>query len=293
MGEVYEAEDQVLGGRIALKFLNRRSAGDEKVWRRFRREIHLARRVTHRNVCRLFDVFHHTPTSSLLKGREVAFVTMELLVGDTLEEYLVRRGPLDEEEALPIILQMAEALAAAHAAGVIHRDFKPSNVMLVPTESEEDGLRAVVTDFGLARSATPTDSSHTPLTGESRIAGTADYMAPEQLYGEEVTPTSDVYAFGVVMFEMMSGRKPYSASNPMSLLAKRVSEPPAAPRDFVPGLSEHFESVILDCLKSLPEERLSTPRDVVVALVGEEAAFATQTSGTFKRPSGLIRARGR
>ncbi len=285
MGEVYEAEDTVLGERVALKFLSRRSIGDERVMRRFRREIQLARKVTHRNVCRLHDLAQHTPASGLLAGREVTFVTMELLEGETLEDRLAREGRFSEEQALPLILQMAEALSAAHAAGVIHRDFKTSNVMLVPSEADDAGLRVVVTDFGLARPAVrDAHDTRTPLTGETRIVGTADYMSPEQLYGEDVSPASDVYALGVVIFEIMTGKKPYSASNPMSLLAKRVSEPPASPRDFVPDLDEHFESVILDCLKSDPGERLQTPRDVIAALAGEEAALASQPSGTMRVP---------
>ncbi len=289
MGEVYEAEDTVIGDRVALKFLSRRSAGDERVMQRFRREIQLARKVTHRNVCRLHDLYLHKTSSGLLAGREVAFVSMELLEGETLEDRLSREGRFEEDAALPLILQMAEALAAAHAAGVIHRDFKTSNVMLVPAENDETDLRIVVTDFGLARPTVrgPTDTT-TPLTGETRIVGTADYMSPEQLYGEEISPASDVYSLGVVIFEMMTGEKPYSASNPMSLLAKRVSQPPAAPRQFAPGLDEHWESVILDCLKNDPGERLATPREVAVALAGEEVAL-TQPSGTVRVPTGWIR----
>ncbi len=298
MGEVYEAEDTVLGDRVALKFLSRRSIGDEHVMRRFRREIQLARKVTHHNVCRLHDLAQHTPTSGMLAGQEVTFVTMELLEGDTLEDHLARRGRFSEEQALPLILQMSEALSAAHAAGVIHRDFKTSNVMLVPDvasaplrgdAADDSGLRVVVTDFGLARPTVrdPADT-RTPLTGETRIVGTADYMSPEQLYGEEVSPASDVYALGVVIFEMMTGNKPYTASNPMSLLAKRVSEPPASPRDFVPDLDQDFTSVILDCLKTDPTERLHTPRDVIVALAGEDAVFRGHSSATLRVPTGVL-----
>ncbi len=288
MGEVYEAEDKVLGDRVALKFLSRHSIGDERVMRRFRREIQLARKVTHRNVCRLYDLYQHTPTSGLFAGRETTFVTMELLPGETLEEYLQRKGPLTEEEALPIIVQMTEALTAAHTAGIIHRDFKTSNVMLVPSATDTNQLRAVVTDFGLARLAAPSpEDTRTPLTGEMRIVGTADYMSPEQLYGEEISPTSDIYALGVVIFEMMTGNRPYTAPNPMSLLAKRVSEPPASPRDFAPQLDEHWEKVILDCLAHDSRERLATARDVVIALMGDD--FVAQPSGTVTPPTDWVR----
>ncbi len=292
MGEVYEAEDKVLGDRVALKFLSRHSIGDERVMRRFRREIQLARKVTHRNVCRLHDLYQHTPTSGLFDGRETTFVTMELLQGETLEEYLQRKGPLSEEEALPIIIQMTEALTAAHAAGIIHRDFKTSNVMLVPSPSDEQHLRAVVTDFGLARLAAPSpEDTRTPLTGEMRIVGTADYMSPEQLYGEEISPTSDIYSLGVVLFEMVTGHRPYSAPNPMSLLAKRVSEPPASPRDFAPDLDPHWEKVILDCLAHDFRERLATARDVVIALMGDD--YHTQPSGTVTPPTDWVREKRR
>ncbi|MCP3961869.1 MAG: protein kinase [bacterium] len=293
MGEVYEADDRVLGERVALKFLSHRSIGDERVKKRFRREIQLARKVTHRNVCRLHDLYQHTPTEGLLAGREVAFVTMELLQGETLEHHLHDKGKLTEDEALPLVLQMADALAAAHAAGVIHRDFKTSNVMLVPGDGEAEELRAVVTDFGLARTTVRSaEDTLTPLTGETRIVGTADYMSPEQLYGEEISPASDVYALGVVIFEMMTGKKPYSASNPMSLLAKRVSEPPASPRDFEPNLDEHWESVILDCLKNDSAERLATPRDVVGALLGEDSGLGTNPSGSMVLPASFQRESG-
>ncbi len=292
MGEVYEAQDTALGERVALKFLNRRSIGDERAGRRFRREIQLARKVTHHNVCRLHDLSQHTLTSGLLAGREVAFVTMELLEGETLEDLLTRDGPMREKDALPLILQMADALSAAHTAGIIHRDFKASNVVLVPSESDETGLRVVVTDFGLARATvrSPEDARN-PLTGETSIVGTADYMSPEQLYGNDTSPASDVYALGVVIFEMVTGKKPYTASNPMSLLAKRVSEPPASPRDFVHDLDQDWSSVILDCLKTDPAERLATPREVVLALAGEDGIFAGQPSGVVRLPADFRRDR--
>ncbi len=281
MGEVYEAEDEVLHERVALKFLNRRNIGNERVAKRFRREILLARKVTHANVCRLFDVFQHP-----IKGSpDVTFVTMELLPGETLEEHLQRCGPMSEEEALPIVRQLAEGLGAAHGAGVIHRDFKPTNVILVPNEGFEGGFRAVITDFGLARSITrPESSSQSPLTGEMSVVGTVDYMSPEQLMGHEVTPTSDIYAFGVVLYEMMTGKRPHSAPNPVALLAKRVSEPPLPPRAANPEVSEHWENVILQCLVKDPLERLDSGWEVLAALTGEKTPFGPTASGTIPRP---------
>ncbi|MCP4660192.1 MAG: protein kinase [bacterium] len=287
MGEIYEAEDLVLRENVALKFLSRQSIGDELVARRFRREIQLARKVTHSNVCRLFDVFQHRPTSGPLKGEEFTFVTMELLEGETLEAYLKREGPLSEAQASPLIGQMAAALAAAHAAGVIHRDFKSNNVILVANDNDEEAPRAVVTDFGLARSVSPPDPARTPLTGEMKLLGTADYISPEQIQGKEVSPASDIYALGVVIFEMVTGRKPYSAKNPVALITKRLSEPPASPREFAPQLSRRWESAILRCLDDDPGKRFPTPWHVVAELHGQEIVGEPQSSASFLRPAEL------
>ena len=266
MGEVYEARDEVLGERVALKFLSHRNIGDESVTRRFRREIQLARKVTHPNVCRVFDVYQHqVQIPGTQQSMPVAFVTMELLQGGTLEERIEQAGRLSEAEALPVIVQMCRALQAAHEAGVIHRDFKSNNVMLVPGR-DDTPLRVVVTDFGLARSMVPTDPSRTPLTADSLILGTADYMSPEQIRGDPVSPKSDLYSLGVVIFEMLTGSKPYNAPNPMQLLVKRVSEPPARPSDFVPTIKPKWESVIMSCLAEDPGERPGSAEEVVQSL---------------------------
>ncbi len=262
MGQVYEAKDDVLGGHVALKLLNMPNIDDPQVNRRFRREIQLARQVTHANVCRLYDVYQHHITRRHRPDLEVTLVTMELLEGETLESYLRRQGRLSEARALPLIRQMSDALVAAHAAGVIHRDFKPSNVMLVPRE-DGDGVRVVVSDFGLARSTRHTATSTTPLTGELKVVGTADYMAPEQLRGDEVSPASDVYALGVAIFEMVTGGRPYSATNALTLITKRATEPPASPLDHHPGLDPRWAEVILLCLEQDPENRPPSSADVV------------------------------
>src|SRR5580658_4381144 len=152
MGEVYEARDLELGEAVALKTLLPEIAGDESMIARFKQEIALSRKVAHPNVCRVFDLAWHEGENA----RITMFLTMEFLPGETLSEKVRRDGPMSTEEALPFIVQMASGLDAAHAAGVIHRDFKPSNVMLVSTAGE---LRAVVTDFGLARRIVSSASS--------------------------------------------------------------------------------------------------------------------------------------
>ena len=293
MGQVYEAEDLVLGEAVALKFLSQHRAGNAQSMERFRREIQLARKVTHPNVCRTFDVFLHDPGDG---EPHLQFVTLELLRGETLEEYLRRRGQLQEKEALPLVRQMANALAAAHDAGIIHRDFKTGNVILVPSPREEGNLRAVITDFGLARptaqsmalekAANKTEDDRTPLTGEGAVVGTADTMAPEQLLGDEITPAVDLYAFGVVIYEMVTGAKPYPGGSLVSVLARRVSEPPTSPREHREDLDEDWERVILQCLERNPKNRPKNPQALLFELMGQEAYFSTSASTAgIPRPS--------
>lgn len=288
MGEVYEARDEILEDAVALKFLSRRNLGDEGLLRRFRREIQLARKVTHPNVCRLYDVYEHPlPIFGSEVTVPVAFVSMELLRGETLEDRLERDGPLGEEDALAIVVQMCRALAAAHDAGIVHRDFKSNNVML----EERDGrTRVVVTDFGLARSVAPGDPSRTPLTLDQIILGTAEYMSPEQIQGLPVSPASDLYALGVVIFEMVTGNKPYQAPTPMQLLVQRVNEPPARPRDFAPHLSARWEEVILRCLEEAPEDRPASAGEVARALGADEPRDSAVWSSP---PSSVRRSRRR
>ena len=239
MGEVYEAEDRELGGRVALKTLRPEITDDPQSLDRFKQEIALARQVTHRNVCRIFDVGWHREGSSA-DAPGVAFLTMELLAGETLADLLRREGPLPMARAVPLLRQMAEALAAAHAAGVIHRDFKSANVILEPAEK---GVRAVVTDFGLARTGKATGK-----TGAGEIVGTPAYMAPEQLEGGAVSPATDVYAFGVVMCEVFTGRRSLAGDKPKDKDGAPAREKAAGEaRGLVPGA--RWTSLMGRCLE--------------------------------------------
>src|SRR5262245_1434664 len=219
MGEVYEVEDLELGERVALKTIRPEVASSPQALDRFKREIQLARKVTHPNVCRIFDFFYDEAGPE-----KVTFLTMELLRGETLHQKIERDGRMRSEPALPIVRQMAAGLDAAHSAGVIHRDFKSSNVILVPSEGSSAGVRAVVTDFGLARLA-PGSDAMTTLSGAAAFLGTPAYMAPEQIEGEEVTPATDVYAFGVVMYEMVAGRLPFTGETSVAVALKRLQGP--------------------------------------------------------------------
>jgi serine/threonine protein kinase/tetratricopeptide (TPR) repeat protein len=260
MGEVYEVDDLELQERVALKTVRPEVARDELAIERFRREIQLARRVTHPNVCRIFDVSHHRPEPS---AAGVIFLTMELLPGETLAERLRRTGPLPPDAALPIVRQIAEALHAAHQVGVVHRDLKPGNVILVETRG---GLRAVVTDFGLARREKGEDPRGITLTGATGVVGTPAYLAPEQVEGKESTPAVDIYALGIVLYEMLTGTVPFLGDNALSTAVKRLQEAPPSPRVHVPGLSSQWEAAILRCLARDPADRFATAPGLVEAL---------------------------
>jgi len=260
MGEVYEAEDLELRCRVALKTVHSGAAAEPGAVDRLKREIHLARRVTHPNVCRIFDVGFH----SLAEPQEpIVFLTMELLEGETLAARLRRSGRLSPAGALPIARQMAAALEAAHRAGVVHRDFKTENVFLVPTA---EGERVVVTDFGIARGGE--DGFGVTLTSTGNVIGTPAYMAPEQIEGGEITPAVDQYALGVVLFEMVTGELPFQGENVLQTAARRLTEAPPPPSRLAPHLDERWEATILRCLARRPLERFRDVGAVARSLEG-------------------------
>lgn len=265
MGAVFEAEDSLTRERVALKTILPEVARDEQAMGRFRRELQLARKITHPNVCRVNELFEHQQDSDSL-----TFLTMELLAGQTLAEFLVESSTqearrLKPSEALPIVRQIVLGLEAAHKVGVVHRDLKPSNVMLVP---DREGIRAVVMDFGLARAS---ETSKTSLTGTDDVLGTPLYMAPEQVEGKPVSLATDIYALGAVMFEMVAGRPPFVGETRMAIAVGRLHDEPPSPRSVVPDLDRNWEAVILQCLERRPEDRFHTAGDVVRALDGEIA----------------------
>ena len=260
MGEVYEAADQELGGHVALKTLRPELNADPEFLSRFRREVQLARQVTHPNICRVFDVGHE-----IRQGHGMAFLTMEFLDGDTLATLLRRRGRLPLAEALPLVRQMAAGLTALHEKGIIHRDFKPGNVLV--TLSSTGGPRAVISDFGLARAMEQEPSS---LSRAGQVLGTPDYMAPEQLLGEPVTTATDIYALGLVMYEMVTGAKAFPGGRPLENAVQRVVEKPAPPRSHSAEISAEWNAVTLRCLARDPADRPASAMDVVAALGGQE-----------------------
>ena len=265
MGEVYQAEDQELGEQVALKTVRGQLAEDPQVMERFRRELQLARRVSHPSVCRCYDIYHHQFPPDSPRG-EVIFLTMELLEGETLAERLRREGALSTEEAEPLIRQIAEGLAAAHDTGIVHRDLKSANVMLVPMKR---GTRAVITDFGLARPRGGATITQTGLT-----LGTPAYMAPEQVRGDEITSATDLYALGILIYEMLTGHFPFEAEDSLAMALRRLSEPPTSPRHYVKDLERRWERTILRCLERVPEARFTSARQLLRSLDGESIPLA-------------------
>jgi CheY-like chemotaxis protein len=237
MGVVYRAHDRELNEDVAVKTIRRELlAGDEVVADRLKTEIRLARRISHRNVVRTHDLGDSDGT---------LFVTMEYVRGITVRELLATRGKLGVASTLALARQFAEALAVAHAAGVIHRDIKPENALI-----DADGVLKVM-DFGIARLA----EASTTRTSSGMVVGTPAYMAPEQLLGEEVDPRADLYSLGVVMYECLTGKAPFTAPNPMALIGKVLmtqAEPPDAENaDVPPALS----ALVMRLLAKAPAER--------------------------------------
>ncbi|MDA8017231.1 MAG: serine/threonine protein kinase [Thermoanaerobaculia bacterium] len=278
MGEVYAALDAELGQPVALKAVRPEVAQHSQTLRRFRREINLSRKVTHRNVCRIYDVgTHHSEEQAL----SIRYLTMELLEGSTLTRYLRKRGRLSPDEALPIVVQIASGLGAAHDAGVVHRDFKTSNVLLAETTR---GLRAVVMDFGLSQTLsedgkTPMDSDK--LTSTGQLMGTLAYLAPEQLEGKPSSAATDVYALGVVLYQMLTGHLPFDGGSPLMVALKRLHEEPPDPRKFVPDLDPAWCEIALRCLERDVARRFQDIEEFLSAL-GVEAL--TESSTSITRP---------
>jgi serine/threonine protein kinase/tetratricopeptide (TPR) repeat protein len=293
MGEVYEAEDEELHERVAVKtarFENQQTTRDIE---RFRREIQLARKVTHPNVCRTFDVFRHGLHSADTPQTQVLIVSMEWLAGETLDKRIRGGGRFSPAEALPLVEQLCAGLGAAHRVGVVHRDFKSSNVMLVWSpasmgsgeKGRSETTRAVITDFGLAHAL---EYEGGTLTRFGDIVGTPAYMAPEQIDGGAITPATDIYALGVVLYEMLTGLLPFSADTPLATAMRRLNHSAPSPRVHVPDLDPKWETVVARCLERVPEERFASTEDVAKALRGEavsatRSAAPPSSSSTAKR----------
>jgi len=257
MGEVYKAADLLLGQPVALKFLPEALASHEPMLERLRSEVRMARQVSHPNVCRVYD---------LGEAEGQMFLSMEFIDGEDLASLLRRIGHLPHPKALEIARKLCAGLAAAHEKGVIHRDFKPANIMI-------DGRgQVLITDFGLAAAAEQVNATDIR-------SGTPAYMAPEQLKGEEVTPRSDIYALGLVLYEMFTGRHPFEGGKP-------EAGPPLM-KDVDPAV----ERVVLRCLEADPRRRPGNALAVAAALPGGDPIAAALAAGETPSPEMVAAAR--
>lgn len=273
MGEVYKVEDLELGGFVAVKILRPALTEDVVSMDRFRREVQLARRVTHASVCRSFDIFrHHFPDAEMrddpLSPGSLTFLSMELLQGETLTHRLLRDGRLKPAVAFPIVQQISAGLEAAHREGIVHRDLKSSNVFLVPGEGGRQ--RAVITDFGLARLGSHNEGARRHSVTRSGVTlGTPAYMAPEQIKGEKISPATDIYALGVLIYEMVTGRFPFEGDDSLVTAIRRLHEDPTPPNKYVDDLEPRWEKAIMRCLERDPKQRFQSASDLAQFLAGE------------------------
>jgi len=262
MGEVYRADDLKLGQPVALKFLPPGFNADPERLQRFLNEVRIARQVSHTNVCRIYDAGESD-------GQH--FLSMEYVDGEDLASLLRRIGHIPKDKALEIARQLCAGLAAAHATGVLHRDLKPANIMI-------DGRgRARITDFGLAAVAED-------IAGAEVYSGTPAYMAPEQLSGQGVSVRSDLYALGLVLYELFTGKKAFTAESTGELRRLQSETTPSSPSSFMQGFDPMVERVILRCLDADPARRPSSALSVAAALPGGDPLAAALAAGETPSP---------
>ena len=264
MGEVYEAWDVLLGERVALKTINPLSAtaDQQKASARFKQEVQLSRRVADAHVCRIYEFGQHQ-----VRGfGTLSYLTMEFIEGQTLGARLRHGPPLSMAEVVVLSRQMLRALGAAHAVGVLHRDFKSDNVMLRAEAHQHEVLDAVIMDFGLARLLG--DQAHR-LTERHEFVGSAAYMAPEQLEeGAPLSEATDIYAFGVVLFEMLTGHLPFEGNSAVAVALRRLSHTAPPPSIHVPELEGAWDDLVLRCLERDVTRRFASTEEVAAAFEG-------------------------
>ncbi|HYN91536.1 MAG TPA: protein kinase, partial [Thermoleophilaceae bacterium] len=258
MADVYCAEDSHLGRQVAIKVLHRRFAQDQEFVERFRREAKSAAGLNHPNVVGVFDRGEHEGTY---------YIAMEFLTGRTLKDIAGSEAPLEQERVIDIGVQILQAAEFAHRHGVIHRDFKPHNVIV-----DEHG-HAKVTDFGIARAGA------SEMTETGSIMGTAQYLSPEQAQGHAVTATSDIYSIGVMLYEMLAGRLPFEGDSAVAVALKHLSEPPAPISHWRPDVHPALEAVVMAALAKDPAQRWQSAEDLAAGLEAARAQIVAGANG--------------
>ena len=259
MANVYLAEDEDLGRRVAIKILNDRYANDEAFTERFRREAKSAAALSHPNIVSIYD-------RGQADGRP--YIAMEVIEGRSLKELIMNTGPLPIGEAIEYAKQILSALRFAHRHGIIHRDIKPHNILL----GHENRLK--VTDFGIAR------YGPSQMTEVGSIMGTAQYLSPEQARGAPVTASSDLYSAGIVLYEMLTGKTPFTGETPIEIAMKHLNEPPSPPSELRPEISPELDQIVLRSLAKDPHERYETAEEFSADLDRVEAGLPVSPETT-------------
>jgi beta-lactam-binding protein with PASTA domain/tRNA A-37 threonylcarbamoyl transferase component Bud32 len=278
MANVYLAEDEELGRRVAIKILNDRYANDELFIERFRREAKSAAALSHPNIVSIYDRGEAEGTY---------YIAMEVIEGRSLKEMILTRGPLPIPTALTLAREILDALQFAHRHGIIHRDIKPHNILI--------GERLKVTDFGIARAGA------SQMTEAGSIMGTAQYLSPEQARGAPVTAASDLYSVGIVLYEMLTGRVPFTGDSPIEIAMKHLNDPPKPPSRIRPEIPDELDAVVLRALAKEPEDRYQSAEEfsedltrveagLPVAPATTEAATAVLTGGPVTGATEVIQA---
>lgn len=297
-GSVYRARDVELGDEVALKVLRKELVSDPATLERFRNEVRLARRVTHRNVARVFDIGEH-------EGER--FLSMEFVAGRSLSRRMAEGGAgraLPLSEIVELVSQICAGLQAAHESGVVHCDLKPDNILL-----SDDG-RVVVTDFGIARGLlsaplpSPSDGAAAGAEGNAgssgrergrrparalQFDGTPMYISPEQMSGERVDARTDLYSLGAVLYELLTGEPPFAGASTVAVLAARVLRPPPDPRAIRPGLPAEVAQVVTRCLAVSPGERPASASELAAALTLAVQRLSSEATRVFVVPSEPLR----
>jgi serine/threonine protein kinase/Tfp pilus assembly protein PilF len=255
MGRVYRVEDIKLKQEIALKLIKPEIASDKKTIERFRNELKTARMISHKNVCRMFD---------LGESEAAHFITMEYVRGEDLKSLIRKMGQLSSGQVITIAKQVCDGLVEAHRLGVVHRDLKPQNIMI-----DSEGNTRIM-DFGIARSLEAKG-----ITGAGVMIGTPEYMSPEQVEGKDTDQRSDIYSFGVILYEMVTGRVPFEGDTPFTVGVKHKSETPKDPREINTQIPEDISRVILKCLEKEKDKRYQSAGEVRTELTNIEQGMPT------------------
>ena len=278
MGKVYKARQLALDKAVVVKVLHDQFRDDPQTVQRFQREARAASRLNHQNSIQIIDF-----------GQDeggIVFMAMEFLQGQDLYALLKKEGPLEAPRLAKVMIQVCSALGEAHEMNVIHRDLKPENIMIEDRRGQRDFVK--VLDFGIAKIQDPADTGGQALTQQGMVCGTPEYMSPEQARGLTLDPRSDIYALGVIMYQLATGELPFTSDTPIGIVTKHILEAPVPPRQKKPQIPEELERIILTALAKEPAGRFNTVIDMGEALEAMARNLGPSTSG-FHNDSGAIR----